>query len=316
LRRTNEVSILASQQGEARPGPRPRPRPGTRRPRKRAPLILLAPYIALYAVFFILPFIYSVNESTRSELTGQFIGAGNYVTVFHSGDFWGSMARMGYFTVVQVAIMLALALLLALLLDSRYCRGRRTFTLILFLPYAVPGVIAAIMWAFMLSPSTDPLVTTLHVQPFSSGVVLYVIMAIVTWEWTGYNMTLYLAGLTAVPAELIDAARVDGCGEIGLAWHVKIPLLRRILLFTITASLIGTFQLFNEPAIISYIHPLGVGYTPNLLIYTTAFSFGDVPLAAAESVVLAAITISAAAMITLARQRRAGVRRRSAGMAG
>lgn len=306
----SRVLLAGRSQDAAEERPPPARREVGSRSTRNVPLILGAPYVLLYVVFFILPFLYSIIESTRSELTGGYTGTRNYVTVFHSAAFWGSMSRMAYFTVLQVGIMLSLALLLALLLDTPFCRARRLFALVYFLPYAVPGVIAAIMWAFMLSPNTDSLLAHLHIDLLSNGAILYVIMAIVTWAWTGYNMTLYLAGLTAVPPELVDAARVDGCGEFKIAWRIKLPFLRRILFFTVTASLIGTFQLFNEPAVISTFHPLGAGYTPNLLIYTTAFFFGDIPLAAAESMVLAAITISGAALAMFVIRQQARTRNR------
>ncbi|MCH6472372.1 carbohydrate ABC transporter permease [Sinomonas terrae] len=275
-----------------------------RRTGKRVPLVLAVPFGILYAIFFVGPLVYALLESLQSPLTGGFAGTMNYETAAGSADFWSSMVQMSLFTVVQVAVMLSLALALALLLDSKYCRGKSAFSIIYFLPYAVPGVIAAIMWAFILSPQTDSLLRAANASPLESGGVFYVILTIVTWEWTGYNITLFLAGLTSIPAAVVDAARLDGCGEFRLAWHIKLKMLRPIIAFTCFASLIGTFQLFNEPDVINFIHPLPANYTPNLLIYNTAFRFGNIPLASAESMILAALTIGAALVFTLLARRR------------
>lgn len=261
----------------------------------RAPLFFGIPYAALFGVFFVGALGYAAVESLRSPLTGS-VGLTNYATVLHLSAFWASVGRMAYFTTIQVALMLVLAVALALLLDGKYARAKKVFGLVFFLPYCVPGVVAALMWAFILSPTTDTVLGGLGINPLQGGGVLYVIILIVTWEWTGYNITLYLAGLSAIPQSLIDAARVDGASEVKIAWHVKLPGIRRIMAFTVIASLVGTFQLFNEPAIINAIRPLPANYTPNLLIYNTAFSYGNVPLATAESLVLGVITVGTGAL--------------------
>jgi multiple sugar transport system permease protein len=223
--------------------------------------------------------------------------------------------------------MIGLALVLALFLDSSYCVGRRFFALVYFLPYAVPGVIAAIMWAFLLEPDIDGALRLPHLLGLASGPVnplsfrfaLYAIMLIVTWEFAGYNMTILLTSLTNVPAQIVEAARIDGCSELGIALRIKFPLIRRTVLFTVILSIIGTLQLFNEPVLLNDIASIGSGYTPNQIIYNTAFSFGNEPLAAAQSVLLAVITIGATvAFYGIVRRRadplgtgRAGARRRS-----
>jgi multiple sugar transport system permease protein len=208
---------------------------------------------------------------------------------------------MAYFGVIQVSVMIGLALVLALYLDSSYIVGRRFFALVYFLPYAVPGVIAAIMWAFLLEPDLDSALNVPHLLGLASGPVnplgfrfaLYAIMLIVTWEFAGYNMTILLTSLTNVPRQIIEAARIDGCSELGIAWRIKFPLIRRTVMFTVILSIIGTLQLFNEPVVLNDIASIGGNYTPNQIIYNTAFSFGNEPLAAAQSVLLAAITIGA-----------------------
>ena len=226
-------------------------------------------------------------------------GWANYRFLLHDSAYWQGLQRVLYFGVVQVTVMIVAAMALALFLDSPYCRGKRIFATIYFLPYAIPGVIAAIMWGFLFTPQLDSLLGLprdfglMHttVNPLGSKLVLYAIMFIVTWEFTGYNMTIYLTSLSSIPAEILSAARIDGASEWQIARRIKIPLLRRTITFTLVLSIIGTLQLFNEPSIVSQITSLPTGYTPNLLIYTTAFSYGNIPLAAAMSVVLAIITI-------------------------
>lgn len=274
-------------------------RSGLESKQRHAGLLMVLPFVLFFLAFFVAPLLYTLYESFRSSLTGAFDGLGNYRYIFSLGTLWSGIGRMLYFGLIQVTAMIGMATLIALFLDTRYSRGRGIFSLIFFLPYAVPGVIAAILWGFLYSPQLDSLlrapghlgITHGAVNPLSSSFVLYAIMLIVTWEFTGYNMVIVMAGLSSIPREIIEAGRVDGCSEVALAWRIKLPVIRRTLLFITLLSIIGTLQLFNEPDIINTLTPLSPGYTPNLQIYQTAFSEGTIPVAAAEAVILAAITI-------------------------
>jgi multiple sugar transport system permease protein len=276
-----------------------RPRPP--RAQRRAAASMTAPFLVLFAVFFVGPLIYSLVLSLKAGGTGAFAGLLNYHAVIANAQYWGGVQRMAYFGVIQVSVMIGLALVLALYLDSTYCVGRKFFALVYFLPYAVPGVIAAIMWAFLLEPDLDGALNVPHLlglaggplNPLSFRFALYAIMLIVTWEFAGYNMTILLTSLTNVPRQIVEAARIDGCSELSIAWRIKFPLIRRTVMFTVILSIIGTLQLFNEPVLLNDIASIGSNYTPNQIIYNTAFSFGNEPLAAAQSVLLAAITIGA-----------------------
>ena len=147
-------------------------------------------------------------------------------------------------------------------------------------------------------------ITSGPLTPLSYRFVLYAMMLIVTWEWTGYNMTILLTSLTSVPREVIEAAKVDGASELSVALRVKLPMVRRTVLFIVVLSIIGSLQLFNEPMILNDIANIGSSYTPNQMIYNTAFSFGNEQLAAAQSVVLAVITVVATvAFYTIVRRR-------------
>jgi multiple sugar transport system permease protein len=289
---------------DAVPGRRPAPPHRASRARQgQAGLAMTTPFLLLYALFFLAPFVYSVVLSLRSPLTGGFVGLFNYRNVVGNGQFWSAVQRMVYFGVIQVTLMIGIAIALALLLDSPYCRGKKFFALAYFFPYAVPGVIAAVMWAFLLEPDLDNALNVPHVLGLASGTlnplsyrwVLYAMMLIVTWEWAGYNMTILLTSLTSVPREVLESGRIDGASELALALRIKLPMIRRTVAFITVISIIGTLQLFNEPMILNDIASIGTSYTPNQLIYNTAFQFGNEQLAAAQSIVLALITVVATA---------------------
>lgn len=281
----------------------------------RAGLVMTGPFLLLFAFFVVTPFVYSFILSLHSGGTGAFVGLLNYRVVLTSGQFWNSVRRMAYFGVIQVSVMVGLSIVLALFLDSQYCMGRKFFALAYFLPYAIPGVIAAIMWGFLLEPQLDSALklpqvlglTAGPVTPLDYHLALYAIMLIVTWELTGYNMTIVLTSLTNVQREVIEAAKVDGASDLKIAVRIKLPLIRRTVMFITMLSVIGTLQLFNEPAVLNEIASTGNALSPNQIIYNTAFAFGNDPLASAQSIVLAVVTVVATMAFYRAFKARAGL---------
>jgi multiple sugar transport system permease protein len=199
--------------------------------------------------------------------------------------------RVLEFGVVQVPIMLGLALIFALLLDSPLLRGKRFFRLAFFVPYAVPGVIAAIMWGFLYSPNLSPFTDVTRAIPFlSADLVLWSIANVVTWVYVGYNMLIIYSSLLAIPSDITEAARIDGAGQLRIALSIKIPLVAPAITLTAVFSIIGTLQLLAEPQVFRTFSSAVIStYTPNLAVYTTS-SVPNVSLAAAMSVVLAVAT--------------------------
>lgn len=269
----------------------------------RTPLLFLLPFgvlfIAMYLVPIVFAFVQSLFTLQRSGLgleapTLDFAPFANYARLLGDADFLASLGRVALFGVVQVPVMLGLALLLALLLDSKSARGKGFFRLAAFLPYAVPGVIAAVMWSFLYSPVTSPINTFLEnafgtaIPFFAPELVLWSIANIVTWGWTGYNMLIIYSSLQTIPAETIEAARLDGAGPWRIAWSVKIPMVRPALVLTAVFSIIGSAQLYNEPKVLQAISGGAISntFTP-LMAAQAQVTAQNYPYAAAQSVVLA-----------------------------
>ncbi|MBF4564478.1 carbohydrate ABC transporter permease [Plantibacter sp. VKM Ac-2876] len=266
---------------------------------KRAIAIFIVPFAVLFTLFYLVPIGYAVYQSLlvieRDGTFGQarevFGGLAQYVQVFQNGPFWQSVGRVLLFGVVQVPVMLGLALLFALLLDSPLLRGKRFFRLAFFVPYAVPGVIAAIMWGFLYSPNLSPFTAiTQNVDFLSADLVLWAIANVVTWVFVGYNMLIIYSSLLSIPTEIYEAARLDGAGQARIAWSIKIPLVMPAIVLTAIFSIIGTLQLLAEPQVFrTFSSAVSSTFTPNLTVYTTS-SIPNVNLAAAFSVVLALAT--------------------------
>ena len=235
-----------------------------------------------------------------------FGGLAQYKLVLESNEFWSSILRVLLYFIVQVPIMLGLALIFALLLDSTVLKGKKFFRLAFFAPYAVPGVIASIMWGFLYVPSLTPFpALTDRIDFLGSGFVLWSIANIVIWVYCGYNMLILYSALQAIPQEIYEAARVDGAGQFRLAWDIKIPIVMPAIILTAVFSIIGTLQLFNEPFVLrTFSGAVTSTYTPNMVVYSTSV-VPNYNLAAAFSVVLALATFILSFVFLKVTQKRA-----------
>ncbi|MEV4472003.1 sugar ABC transporter permease [Nonomuraea sp. NPDC049504] len=281
------------------------PAPVRRRGRPQTGLAFIAPFAALFALVFIVPIAYAAYLSLfQDKLVGGnvFVGLDNYTKLIADPQFWDGVGRVVRFTLVQVPIMLLLSTALALALDSLRLHGARFLRVTIFLPYAVPAIVATLMWGFLLGVKyglfgslNDALGTDF--DPFSPGTTLISIGVMVTWAFTGFNMLIFYAALKAIPRELYEAAAIDGANEWQIVRAIKLPALRGSLVVTVIFSIIGTFQMFNEPQILpTMVANSGVTsfYTPNLYAYNLAFTGSQQGYAAALALVMAAITIAVA----------------------
>lgn len=273
---------------------------------KGAILVLLGPFVVLFSVFLVLPILYATRQSlfrtARSGLglgapTTHFVWFTNYSRVLNDPEVLSSVARVLLFGIVQVPVMLGLALVMALIFDSGLRFYTRFVQLSAFLPYAIPGIIGALIWSFLYVPGISPIVSVLGrigipVDFLGPGTVLWSIANITTWNWTGYNMLIIFAALQAIPTELTEAARVDGASQTRINLSIKIPLVRPAIFLTAIFSIIGTLQLFSEPTVLKVVANNNVTseFTPNMAVYFQAFVNHDPQYAAAISILIALLS--------------------------
>jgi multiple sugar transport system permease protein len=278
------------------------------------PYMFLLPFLILFALFLVLPLAYAFGLSIFEErLVGgsTFVGADNYLRAFQDRLFWAGIRRMVTFGVFQISLMLGLALVFALILDSGLVWFRSAFRLGFFLPYAVPSVVAALIWGYLYGPTFGPftqIANYLNVPPpnfLSESWMLASIANIVTWTFVGYNMVILYAALQAILSELRDAGAVDGAKNWQIALYIKMPLIAPALLLTCIFSIIGTLQLFTEPSIMEPLAP-GViveNYTPNLFAWNLAFTNQEYNYSAAISFALGAVVVVGSYIFMLATNR-------------
>jgi len=270
----------------------------------------VGPFMLVFALVFLAPIAYSIYLSLyKNRLIGgnSFVGLDNYRQALHDSQFWSAFGRVALFLAVQVPIMLVLALLVALAIDSGRLHGKAFFRVTIFLPYAVPAVVATLMWGFMYGSQfglvgniNDALHTSLP-DPLGSRLLLASIGNIVTWEFVGYNMLIFYSALRVVPTSLYESAEIDGAGQFRIVRAIKLPAIRGALVIATIFSVIGSFQLFNEPAILRPLarNVITTGYTPNMYAYSLSFSGQQYNYAATVAIIMGVITMVIAYVVQL-----------------
>ena len=270
----------------------------------------VGPFMLVFGLVFLAPIAYSIYLSLyKNRLIGgnSFVGLDNYRQALHDSEFWSAFGRVALFLVVQVPIMLLLALLVALAIDSGRLHGKAFFRVTIFLPYAVPAVVATLMWGFMYGSQfglvgniNDALHTSLP-DPLGAHLMLTSIGNIVTWEFVGYNMLIFYSALRVVPSSLYESAEIDGAGQFRIITAIKLPAIRGALVIATIFSVIGSFQLFNEPAILRPLakNVLTTGYTPNMYAYSLSFSGQQYNYAATVAIIMGVITMVIAYVVQL-----------------
>jgi ABC-type sugar transport system permease subunit len=266
------------------------------------PLLFIAPFFVLFAVFSLYPIGFSAWLSLHEwSLIGaaRWVGLDNYHALLHDTLFWQSMLNAALLFLIYVPAMTFLALVLAALLNSRYVRLEGLWRTLIFLPYIMSGTVAA-AFTFQLLLDGDAgyanrLLSFIGVSPVSwLGSTWWARISVgllVLWAWLGYNMLIMLAGLLAIPPELSEAARVDGAGPVRIFFRITVPLLRPVILFSVTLSIIGTFSLFTEPLLLTNGGPANATTTPVIQIWQNTFSFLRVGYSAAMSWVYFAVIV-------------------------
>jgi multiple sugar transport system permease protein len=273
------------------------------------PYAFLAPGIVMFVAFLLVPIGYTVWASLQKvKVSGLGLGRGgrtlvfagfeNYRNVLSDSEFWDSVLRALLYGAILVPAMLGLALLFALLLDWPWTRLRRFARIAIFLPYAVPSVIASLLWGFLYLPAVSPLHYVLDQlglpEPdlLAPDTIMGSIANIGVWGGVGFNMLVLFTALRAIPGELYESARMDGCNEFQIAWRIKMPQIVPAIVMTTIFATITTLQVFAEPTTLRPLtNSLSTTWSPLMKIYRDAFARNDIHDAAAASVVLALATL-------------------------
>ena len=274
-----------------------------------APYLFLAPAIVMFVAFLATPIGYTIYLSFRSsKVSGLGLGAGsrqeawagldNFRSALSDSEFLASVGRVLLYGAILVPTMMGLALVFALLLDSKRTKARGFSRTAIFLPYAVPAVIASLLWGFLYLPDVSPFVFLMEkvgiTAPdiLSSGGIIFAVANIALWGGVGFNMIILYTSLKAIPGDLSEAAMIDGASELQIAWRIKIPMVMPSLVLTFLFSMIATLQVFAEPTTLKPLtNTISSTWTPLMKVYRDAFTRNDIYSAAATSVLIALATI-------------------------
>jgi ABC-type sugar transport system permease subunit len=288
----------------------PPPVPAPRRKPRRSPLtwyrggglanlLFVLPMVFVFTFFSWSPIVQSVIMSLQKTnmIVSEWVGFDNYVVVLSDPELGRAVINTLYFAALALLFGFPLPLLMAVLM-SEVRRGKGLYSALAYLPVVVPPVVAVLLWKVFYNASPDGVFNTvlgwfgIPPQPWlqSAATAMPSLVIEATWAAAGGSIIIYLAALIAVPAELYDAAEVDGAGIWRKIWHVTLPQLRGILFIMLILQVIGTAQVFLEPYLFTSGGPNNATLTILLLIYRYAFQNslgGDYGEATALSLMLA-----------------------------
>jgi ABC-type sugar transport system permease subunit len=269
--------------------------------RYRWPLLFISPFFVLFAVFFLYPIVFSLWLSlhdTRGLAESRFVGFQNFATLLRDTHFWGSMVNVVILFVIYVPVMTAAAVVLASVLNAGFLRLQGVWRALVFVPHITSMVAAGFTFRLLLDKDSGYANASLgwfgvSPVPWLDDVwwARLSIGLLMIWAWLGYNTLIMLAGLQTIPRELVEAAKVDGANRTQALLRITVPLLKPVIVFAVTLSIIGTFSMFTEPLILTRGGPARATETPVMQIFSTTFAEVKYGYAAAMAYVYFAIVV-------------------------
>lgn len=266
------------------------------------PYLLLAPQMAITAIFFLWPAGQAVRQSfLREDAFGfktTFVGLANYTRLFHDPVYLNSAKVTVIFAVSVALLSMGLALLFAVAVD-RLVRSAQTYTTLLVWPYAVAPAVAGVLWWFIFNPTLGVLPYLLRQvgydfsQTASSTDAMILVVIAASWKQVSYNFLFFLAGLQSIPRALREAAAIDGAGPFKRFWTVTFPLLSPTTFFLMVVNVVYT--MFDTFGVIDATTSGGPAQATNILVYKV-YQDGFIGLnlgsSAAQSVILMFVVIA------------------------
>jgi multiple sugar transport system permease protein len=269
-------------------------------------LPFVLPYLPFLIVFGIAPTIYAL-ELAFTNVDGSWAGFDNFTRTYDDFRFIPAFKHILVYTVVWLGALMVFVVGLALLLHGRANRVSATYRFLFYIPGALAGAAAVVIWLFMLDPTVSPgafllrdlLGANVFAQSIAPGNLPYIFAMIAFWTGAGGWIVVMYGALNTIPPELEEAARIDGAGPFQIAFKLKLPLIRKWIAYMVILSFATGTQLFVEPQLVNQAS-FGLvpdTWSPNQLAYQLAFRYADFNAAAAIAVDLLLIGLVAAAVI-------------------
>jgi sn-glycerol 3-phosphate transport system permease protein len=266
------------------------------------PLLLLAPQLAVTAVFFLWPAGVAVYQSVLQQdawgLRTEFVGLRNFAEVFADPDWRAAAWNTALFSAAVAGLAMGAALVLGVQADKSI-RGARAYRTLLIWPYAVAPAVAAVLWLFLFHPSIGLIGRALNANGIpwdtrlNGGQAMALVVLAAAWKQVSYNFIFFLAGLQAIPKSVLEAASIDGARPVRRFWTVVFPLLSPTTFFLLVVNLVYAF--FDTFGTIHALTGGGPGKATETLIYK-AYVEGvqntNLGSSAAQSVILMVIVVA------------------------
>ncbi|MER5713783.1 sugar ABC transporter permease [Streptomyces sp. NPDC002132] len=271
----------------------------------RAGMAFVAAYVVLLVAFGVLPTAYAIYFAF-TDAGGTITGFANFVTTAQDFRFMDAVGHvvvyLAFWLLSLVVFVVALALLLHRLASGSAGKALR---FLYYIPGALAGAASVLVWLFMLDPTVSPVSSLLGALGFHTfgeviapGNLPLLFTVIAFWTGAGGWIVVMYGALNNIPADVVEAARIDGAGAWQTAWHVQIPMLRKWIVYMVILAFAGGAQLFVEPQLLSLasVGVAGRDYSLNQLTFDFAFQMNNINGAAAVSVELLVVSLSAAAL--------------------
>jgi ABC-type sugar transport system permease subunit len=279
--------------------------------RKLFPYLWILPAVLLYSIFKLVPMIaglYLALLDWNGIDPPKFVGLRNFARMFSDETIALALLHNTVYALATVFAKLTLALFLALLINQAL-RGRTVYRTALFMPVVMSFVVVGILWTWLYNAQFGLINSLLRALGLDflildwlgdPRIALWSLIVVDTWKWYGFHMVIFLAGLQSIPLELYEAARIDGAGRWQQFWRITLPLLQPVLLVNVTLALMGGFNVFDIPYVMTEGGPANSTIVMALHIYIRGFKFYRFGYATALSyVLLLLVTIIAAIQLKL-----------------
>ena len=261
------------------------------------PWLFIAPALVFILCFSIYPLIETIFLSFMTQTRGHLVfnGIDNFKRLLSDQYFYVSLKNSLIYLLIQVPIMTILAILLSIALHKGITKLKGLFRTVFFIPFIVESVAYSLMFVLLFQERgvVNYILSLFHLGPVmwltQTWPARIVIMLIITWRWTGYNMVIILAGLQTIPEDYYEASRIDGANAFQQFFYITIPMLKPVILFSTILSTIGTLNLFTEAYLLTNGGPNNSTITLGLYIYRQAFQSLNLTYAATISVALLVI---------------------------
>jgi ABC-type sugar transport system permease subunit len=278
--------------------PAPRPRWGaTRFPvrRRLAPYVFVLPFVAVFGAFSVYPMLFTLRLSFtnwRGAGSAEWVGLDNYTYLLGNPGFWSSMANSGVLWLLIVPVQMAIALVVAALLDNAKTRLRGFYRTAFIVPFVTPLVAIAQIWVVLFDQNYGAINGALNLVGLpdvgwltTSEWAKPTLALLFLWKTTGFIVIILLSGLQAIDGSVYEAAALDGASRTRQLWSVTVPLIRRTMMFAVVLQTLAVFQMFAEPYVVTQGGPYSSTTTAGYYLYNH-ITRGDLGTGAANSFLL------------------------------